>query len=336
MRHRIRRWLARKLRSVVVRLAEPIVGRVLDHLDRSAHDTREEVRRSSEVLVGTVAELRARQNEAEQVNGIGLARVEALLDDLAARVDGARREIAEASGRDFGTLVRLSAGIEASVADLHALLRRKGQAEAPEDRTTVPESGQGSRHVLYLGGDLRPEDAAAAAFLKVLRSGLDRLEDAVEGQPEIWIERGQPSTGTGADAVLAPVSYTRILKGGTRSVEVLRAADALAIRQALDANRRRDVRMTFRWVGTAAPEPAQPDLRQALTGADRWIFPNQAIVDALRAGDAVPAAEGSTPQVLIHPLPEPPATDPAALARAYRASVAAVLQSFEAQPAPPP
>ena len=191
--------------------------------------------------------------------------------------------------------------------------------------------GPGVRHVIYLGGNPEPDDAAAAAVLTALRSGLDRLEDGGGEQPEIWIERGQAS----ADAVLTPDSYIRVLKGGTRSVEVLRPTDAIAIRQALDANHRRDVRVTIRWVGTAVPGPEQTDLGRALACADCWVLPSQAIAAAVEARDAAPAQAGSGKRILIHPLPEQPAADPVALARAYRASVAAILATSAPRAAPP-
>ena len=144
------------------------MGRVLDEAARTMRD---EVRGSTATLAGAIEDLKARQLETERVHGIALARVEALLGDLAGRVDSHRRDIAVAAGRDFGTVVRLSAGIEASVADLHALLRRKDHVEVPESRAAVSGGGPGVRHVIYLGGNPEPADAAAAAVLTARGSG---------------------------------------------------------------------------------------------------------------------------------------------------------------------
>ena len=295
----MKRWLAASLQRVVDRLMAPVTVRIVDEVDSLA------------------------------------ARVEALSCEVIEHGERSRLELAEAAGRDFAAVVRMQAALESSVAELHTLIRRANQAETAQPLRFDAGPEFGRRYVLLLGSDLGPGHAEASDLTAVLRSGLDRLEDTTGREPEIWLERFGTSGESGPEA-LTRDDYIRVLKAGTRCIEILRPVDAMAIRQSLERNRRTDVGVVFRCTRSEVSGPDKQLLRQALTCSDRWIFPNAEVRDAVLATCDLSIEDQSERRVHIHDLPEPTSVTPLEFARIYRQSVTDVLELLETQSAPTP
>ena len=303
----MKRWLAVRLQHVVDRLMAPVAVRIVEQVDSLA---------------------RARHASL-------LARVEALSGELIEHHNRSRRESAEAAGRDLAAVVRMQAALESSVAELHALLRRAGQAEPAQNWQFDPPPEFGPRYVLLLGSDLGPGQAEALALTAVLRSGLDRLQDTTGHEPDIWLERfGAP--GESGPEALTRDEYVRVLKAGTRRIEVLRPIDAVAIKQSLERNRRSDVGVVFRCIQGEVSGTDQQLLSQALTCSDHWIFPSADVLDTVLAVCDLSVEDRSDKRVHIHDLPEPTSVTPLEFARVYRKSVADVLKATGTRAAPIP
>ena len=299
----MKRWLASRLQRLVVWLMEPVVTRILDQVNAAGR-------------------------EQQTLYGVTLARIEGLLLESVTQDANARREIVEAIGRDFAVLVRTHAALEGRVADLHDTLHRTGRDQVRDSQEAVSVSKPGDRHVIFLSATVGPDNGEAAALLDMLRVGLDRLEDAADGQPVIWIERPR-TLGLIENAPMARDTYIRIMKGGTRSVEVLTPADAFKLAQALEQYRRSDVQVIFRWIGTAALGQNQDALRRALGCADHWIFPTEEVCETILAKCGVSVHDCVGKLIHIHPLPEATGTASVTLADAYRLSVKNVLGMSE-------
>ena len=319
----MKRWLALRLQGLVTRLTRPIATSLSDRIDGA----RGEARDSAALLLGAVHDLAARQAESERVLGALAAHLDTQVSDLAERIGTARHDIAEASTRDLAAVVRMLAAVDAGLTDLRAALhpgatgRDTGRPEA-----AVPVWRPGARHVIVLGPAPMGESSIVENLLTTLRTGLDRSEEPHGGTPELWIERPRASDGPGVDGALPSDSYIRIMRGGTRSIEVLRPADVGALRDALERNNRRDVAVVFRWCDGAVSDTDDAVIRRALAGADHWVFPSQDLADAIVARSAPSAADRAGKHLHFHPLPDPTTAEAEELARAYRASVAAILQ----------
>ena len=335
----LRQWLARKLQDFVIRLTRPVVTAMVEQINAVTLAAQSAAQHSTDRLFDTMTRQGVKALETEQTTRVTLSDLDARISGLAARVDRMQGEILQGTGRDFASLIRMLAAAEASNSATKGLLKTITGGLSPASRAIGPEWKPRARYVIHLGADAFQDSPDHASRLAILRLGLDRLEDYDDDQPEIWIEQRRVSGGIGAHILLPRDSYIRMVKGGTRFIETVRPADTLAVLQALRDNRRDDVRVIFRYWSQPTPEPENESraleeaddqlTRRALIDTDGWVFPSQDRFEIVKQKLALTQEELLNRHVHFHTLPDGSADNPVVLARAYRESVAAVVDAFE-------
>ena len=290
-----------------------------------------------------------------------LTEVNESLARLPAQIAAARDDVARSGLDDTRTLVRLNAVTQNRVADLSAAVQdalRHRQDRLAGTEAIDARTARRDKHVIYFGAPIDPSAEGTAGYLAALRRGLDTLDESVN----VWIEHRKGSDPADAyvslDAALGRLGqpdepmlprdcYHRIMRGGTRSIEVYRPSDALAVHHALAQNGRTDILTMLMCHGA---DPQDPDAarwhlrdvpddrvetRERMRERDRlafqrtpiWIFPSRAIYETYL--EAIPGLAGDRDgkDVRIEPGRDRGGASGVLLARAYLTSLAAILDA---------
>ena len=344
----LRKWLVLKLQRVIFRLSRPVVEQLGDLFDKAFRSAASEVRSGNYALSQALEAIHSKQAELS-------SRIESLESSsfkISKQLGRTRDELNVSRARDLGPLLRILTSIEGSLGEVHDLL---GVSTLTPEMRELPRGSEGShrpqrKHAIYFSGDFAQGEAGAAGFLWLLRRGLDVSLESADGRQMVWIERQRSSTPSPvgilskdliSGARLPNDSYNRMMRGGTESIEVLSAADAIAVKATLEANGRRDVRLlirhlasTFQPAGSGMMASDQENLasgsdfdlmKRALASADAWVFPDQNTVERMsRLLESAKEEAGAKP-IFTHELPNHLTAGSDEFVRAYRASLEEIL-----------